>query len=145
MDWNQERVDELKKCWAEGYSSGMIAKAFGCTRNSVIGKIHRLELPSRERPKPQSPLPKTTRIRKSSTMKSPILPPEPFIERKAITPLNGTGLSLLALEQQHCRFIVGSSEDGAALYCGHNRAFGSYCVDHARLCFNQELFGKRDY
>jgi GcrA cell cycle regulator len=46
--WTDERVDELKRLWIEGLSCSQIARAIGgCTRNGVIGKIHRLGMSHR--------------------------------------------------------------------------------------------------
>ncbi|MEM7731365.1 MAG: GcrA family cell cycle regulator [Pseudomonadota bacterium] len=48
MSWTEERVETLKKMWAEGQSASQIAKALGgVTRNAVIGKVHRLGLSNR--------------------------------------------------------------------------------------------------
>ncbi|MCC5969798.1 MAG: GcrA cell cycle regulator [Pararhodobacter sp.] len=48
MSWTDERVELLKKMWAEGNSASQIAKELGSvTRNAVIGKVHRLGLSSR--------------------------------------------------------------------------------------------------
>lgn len=48
MSWTDERVEVLKKMWAEGKSASQIAKELGSvTRNAVIGKVHRLGLSSR--------------------------------------------------------------------------------------------------
>jgi len=47
MAWTQERVEALRKLWAEGKSGGEIAGVLGITRSTVMGKIHRLKLPKR--------------------------------------------------------------------------------------------------
>ncbi len=48
MNWTDERVEMLKKLWAEGLSASQIAaKLGGVTRNAVIGKVHRLKLSAR--------------------------------------------------------------------------------------------------
>ncbi|WP_212525088.1 GcrA family cell cycle regulator [Actibacterium sp. MT2.3-13A] len=48
MSWTEERVETLKKMWAEGQSASQIAKELGgVTRNAVIGKVHRLGLSNR--------------------------------------------------------------------------------------------------
>src|ERR1700741_106941 len=48
MAWNDERVDLLKKLWADGLSASQIAgRLGGVTRNAVIGKVHRLGLSGR--------------------------------------------------------------------------------------------------
>lgn len=47
--WTDERVEELKLLWADGYSASQISKKLGnVSRNAVIGKVHRLGLPSKE-------------------------------------------------------------------------------------------------
>ncbi len=51
MSWTDERVELLKKMWAEGQSASQIAKELGSvTRNAVIGKVHRLGLSNRVGP-----------------------------------------------------------------------------------------------
>ena len=48
MAWNDERVELLKRLWAEGLSASQIASRLGgVTRNAVIGKVHRLGLSGR--------------------------------------------------------------------------------------------------
>lgn len=48
MNWTDERVEKLKKLWAEGLSASQIAAQLGgVSRNAVIGKVHRLCLPGR--------------------------------------------------------------------------------------------------
>ena len=52
MSWTDERVELLKKLWADGLSASQIAAELGgVTRNAVIGKVHRLG-PLRPRQKP---------------------------------------------------------------------------------------------
>ena len=48
MNWTDERVEMLKKLWADGLSASQIAAQLGnVTRNAVIGKVHRLKLSGR--------------------------------------------------------------------------------------------------
>lgn len=49
FDWNEKRVERLTKLWADGLSSSEIAAELGggLSRNAVIGKVHRLNLPGR--------------------------------------------------------------------------------------------------
>ncbi|RMD48408.1 MAG: GcrA cell cycle regulator [Alphaproteobacteria bacterium] len=50
MSWTEERVEKLKRLWAEGKSASQIAKELGgVTRNAVIGKVHRLGLSNRNK------------------------------------------------------------------------------------------------
>ncbi|MCR9137722.1 MAG: GcrA family cell cycle regulator [Alphaproteobacteria bacterium] len=48
MSWTDERVERLTKLWADGLSASQIAAELGgVSRNAVIGKVHRLNLPGR--------------------------------------------------------------------------------------------------
>jgi len=60
--WSDDRVELLKKLWADGLSASQIAGELGgITRNAVIGKVHRLGLsgrakaPSSSVPRPRKP------------------------------------------------------------------------------------------
>ena len=65
MTWTDERVETLKKLWAEGLSASQIAAALGgVTRNAVIGKVHRLGLSGRVK----SPSSGAPRARKPSQL-----------------------------------------------------------------------------
>ena len=62
MSWTDERVELLKKLWADGLSASQIAAELGgITRNAVIGKVHRLGLSGRAKssssasPRPRKP------------------------------------------------------------------------------------------
>jgi GcrA cell cycle regulator len=57
MSWTDERIETLKKMWDSGLTATQIAEELGgVSRNAVIGKAHRLELPSRPSPvKPNNP------------------------------------------------------------------------------------------
>lgn len=50
--WSESATELLKQWWNEGHSASLIAKSLGTgfTRNMVIGKAHRLGLPSRPSP-----------------------------------------------------------------------------------------------
>jgi GcrA cell cycle regulator len=45
--WTDDRVETLKRLWADGLSGGEIARRLVITRNAVIGKVYRLGLPGR--------------------------------------------------------------------------------------------------
>src|ERR687884_646383 len=63
MNWTDERVEMLKKLWADGHSASQIASELGgITRNAVIGKVHRLGLSGRAKAPPSSnPRPRKAR------------------------------------------------------------------------------------
>ena len=54
MSWTDERIERLKKMWAQGATASQIADELGgVSRNAVIGKAHRLGL--EQRPSPVKP------------------------------------------------------------------------------------------
>ncbi|MGE4324872.1 MAG: GcrA family cell cycle regulator [Pseudodonghicola sp.] len=74
MSWTDERVELLKKMWAEGQSASQIAKELGgVTRNAVIGKVHRLGLSNRTT---------GTAPAKAETKEKPIEAPKPEVAAK---------------------------------------------------------------
>ena len=106
MSWTDERVETLKKMWAEGQSASQIAKELGAvTRNAVIGKVHRLGLSNRVGPggkeegddvelsappaEPAEPPRATeaTRAPEAPRAAEPVraVPPQPAAERPAAT------------------------------------------------------------
>lgn len=58
FDWSEENVERVRTLWLQGKSASEIAKIIGggLTRNSVIGKCHRLGLTKAARPVSAPPL-----------------------------------------------------------------------------------------
>lgn len=50
MAWTDEMVESLKKMWKEGLTTGEIGKRLGVSKNSIVGKVHRLQLSARPSP-----------------------------------------------------------------------------------------------
>ncbi|RAI60851.1 GcrA family cell cycle regulator [Roseicella frigidaeris] len=50
MDWTAEAIDQLRSLWAEGHSTAEIGRRMGISKNAVVGKAHRLNLPARPSP-----------------------------------------------------------------------------------------------
>ena len=49
MAWTEQMVEDLKKMWHEGLTTGEIGKRLGVSKNSIVGKVHRL--PNRQKKK----------------------------------------------------------------------------------------------
>ena len=68
MNWTDDRVELLKKLWGEGLSASQIAAELGgISRNSVIGKVHRLGLSGRAK-SPSTSVPRQRKPRAHSHM-----------------------------------------------------------------------------
>lgn len=50
MEWNDETIAKLRALWDEGLSTAEIGRRLNISKNAVVGKAHRLNLPSRPSP-----------------------------------------------------------------------------------------------
>jgi GcrA cell cycle regulator len=55
MDWTEEAIATLRVLWAEGLSTAEIGRRMGISKNAVVGKAHRLNLPARPSPIRRAP------------------------------------------------------------------------------------------
>jgi GcrA cell cycle regulator len=50
MEWAEETILRLRALWDEGLSTAEIGRRLGVSKNAVVGKAHRLDLPARPSP-----------------------------------------------------------------------------------------------
>ncbi|MCX5614890.1 GcrA family cell cycle regulator [Bombella saccharophila] len=50
MEWTDELIARLRELWEQGLSTAEIGRQLSITKNAVVGKAHRLNLPSRPSP-----------------------------------------------------------------------------------------------
>jgi GcrA cell cycle regulator len=50
MDWTDDAIIRLRSMWDEGLSTAEIGRRLSISKNSVVGKAHRLDLPARPSP-----------------------------------------------------------------------------------------------
>ena len=87
MSWTDERVETLKKMWAEGQSASQIAKELGgVTRNAVIGKVHRLGLSNRVGPGTPAEDEGTAASATATAAPIPAAPAKPAPAPRAVAP-----------------------------------------------------------
>jgi GcrA cell cycle regulator len=151
MSWTDERVETLKKLWADGHSASQIAAELGgITRNAVIGKVHRLGLsgraksPSSAAPRPRKPRAGSQMLRVSrSSMRGNTalahayeldIEPEPQLIDNVI-PL-GQRRSLLELTEDTCRWPIGDPGAADFFFCGGPTITSlPYCAYHSRVAY----------
>lgn len=137
FDWTDERIEKVKRLWADGFSAARIAGLIGTTRNSVIGKVNRLNLLRRDnRPtrKPRPPRRKTTvtiHRPKVATIDPPAAPPPVEIWEPAPDPAGN--LTVLDLTAYTCKWPIGDVGQPGFTFCGARPIVGlPYCAYHAR-------------
>jgi GcrA cell cycle regulator len=159
MAWTDERVELLKKLWAEGLSARQIADQLGgVTRNAVIGKVHRLGLSGRA----TTSRPKTVRTRKKVSAKTAAgssgRTAKAAVTAKAASPHQSAGLenfptalltpidelvipladrvTIETLKESHCKWPIGDPSEEDFHFCGRNRhGDGVYCEFHAAKAY----------
>ncbi|CAD7052452.1 GcrA cell cycle regulator [Pseudorhizobium endolithicum] len=162
MNWTDERVEKLKRLWAEGLSASQIAAQLGgVSRNAVIGKVHRLNLPGRakaggsatstravKRPAPSArpanyPARSVTRT-VTRTVGATALKEEIDIaaeEIEFVPPSNvvvpiSRKLALTDLTERTCKWPMGDPLKDDFHFCGVDASEASpYCGYHARLAY----------
>ena len=152
--WTEDRVAELTRLYADGYSASLIAPILKLTRNAVLGKVHRLGLVSPEGEK------------RTNGVRAPRQPAKLHAPKIRIVPANANSnamrvlgktthaeyrlrcveieprnLSLIDLSPGDCRYPYG---DASIVFCGHPAVAGSsYCRPHHDLCWVKPLPTKR--
>ncbi|WP_367716200.1 GcrA family cell cycle regulator [Nitratireductor sp. GISD-1A_MAKvit] len=161
MNWTDERVETLKKLWAEGLSASQIAAQLGgVSRNAVIGKVHRLKLSSRGRATstrtrqkkaaPAAPSstttrrPRTTRpttVSVGATALQAQFDEEPVAQtymrpvENVVVPISRK-LELVQLTETTCKWPNGDPLSEDFSFCGNETGEnGPYCGYHSRLAY----------
>ncbi len=154
FDWNDEAITRLRTLWNEGHATAEIGRRMGITKNAVVGKAHRLDLPERPSPilrngpaksgKPPGLTPRTPRT------KGPTLPmigeskPAGASATAATTPqpptapLRTVAATLAApvrrVSGEPCCWPIGEPGTRGFRYCDAATERGRpYCPEHADL------------
>lgn len=77
MEWDDEIIGQLRALWAEGHSTAEIGRRLGVTKNAIVGKAHRLDLPARPSPIRRDPDAAPVRRAIVRRVEGPTLPPLP--------------------------------------------------------------------
>lgn len=157
MSWTDERIEVLRRLWADGLSASQIATTLGgVSRNAVIGKIHRLGLSGRVKASQG----RLSRTRGTVSAVAGVRPRSvagrvmavgaaavKVVEREdepvaaeirpeaQVVPLH-SGVTLVELNAAACRWPIGDPSDEGFRFCGARTAAGeTYCRSHAELAF----------
>lgn len=173
MSWTDERVEQLKKLWAEGLSASQIAAQLGgVSRNAVIGKVHRLHLPGRAKSggsrAPRTKRPATTPrsnyanhtttsgpTRTTSSGGGAAAALKPSVNAVAfqdvemrpiedvVVPISKK-LKLVELSETTCKWPVGDPLLSDFHFCGHDADENApYCTYHSKLAYQPNADKRR--
>lgn len=148
MIWTDEAVEELKRMWDRGMTTGQIAKALNVTKNSIIGKVHRLCLTARPSPikktdaepkekkpaKKEAPVKEKKKATESRQAKIEVKEVEAKPAPKATA--ETTNIPLVKLDNHTCRWPMGDPRDDDFCFCGKRIRTGqTYCEEHAAIAY----------
>lgn len=159
MNWTDERVERLKKLWADGLSASQIASDLGgVSRNAVVGKVHRLRLSGRGRTSSAPARPKKipyagAERRKnsynggSSENRTEGMGLKPQVEVKVVARVDvrtaennivpiSRNLKLVELSDSTCKWPNGDPQSEDFCFCGNDSGDSEpYCNYHSRLAY----------
>lgn len=157
MIWTDEAVEELKRMWDRGMTTGQIAKALNVTKNSIIGKVHRLCLTARPSPIKKNDtnkeeaaktekknskkvsLTSAKQKRKNVAQQTPAAAATPVVKevKPEVKPVTETtNIPLVKLDNHTCRWPMGDPRDDDFCFCGKRIKTGqTYCEEHAAIAY----------
>lgn len=134
-EWPIEKTALLKLLWADlNKSASDIALEMRCTRNAVLGKVHRMGLKSRKAGASRLRTPQDTRRyrpRKVRSTEAPVI-----VDTLPVDQSN-YAVSLFDATDTQCRWPL-NDPGFDFLFCGAPQKEGcSYCARHAAVAFNR--------
>lgn len=150
--WTDEKIEALKEHFRAGLSTAAIADKLGdgITKNSVIGKLHRLGIASdrkkepkaaKSAPKPRSSSPRHRPQARKAVSVAPVartyqpapLPATPF----ELPPTEHLGaMAVMGLRERLCKFAIGELGDPNFRFCGaKTEGTASYCAHHHGIVY----------
>jgi len=126
--WPPERIEHLKTLRLEGHSASEIADILGCSKNSVIGKLHRLGMLTKQ---PTDP----TRVSRARPAR--VAPVTPLPRPIDLPQRRGKPVKLTELQHWMCRFGLGDPRSPDSRFCGEPTIDdkSSWCAACAKRVF----------
>lgn len=138
---SEENVEQLKAYWSAGLSCSQISRAFGgeISRNAIIGKAHRLGLPTRttSHRTQRREIPRTPAKPRLVVVKAPAAQ---VMEEEPVTLVDGSRVTIMTVTDRMCRWPIGDPAAYDFHFCGRSPKSGSpYCEAHARKAYQPQM------
>ena len=159
MAWTEQMVEDLRAMWKQGLTTAEIGKRLNVTKNSIVGKVHRLGLSGRpspikkkneENPAEGNKAAEDAPAVSSKNTESTQLKKEPVKVEKTSMPAGSPVMassaknepakkgmmSLMDLDNHTCRWPLGDPKDENFHFCGRKVKIGqTYCEEHANIAY----------
>lgn len=137
---------KLLVLWNSGKTGTQIGDVLGLSRSSVMGRIHRAKLYGIKvkgapiRIDVVAPPPRKVKnrriIREAKAAGLPLPEPPPIVTATKDQLRRSVGL--MQLTPMSCRYIL-NDNPSKAIFCGAPKEKGSYCGEHAALCYHKPV------
>lgn len=146
MDWNTITIRQLSDGWEQGLSVAELSRRLKCSKNAVVGKVHRLKLDARPSPIRRPGLNQPPPIRKAPAVTLPkmvsevvayILEPEPDHPPALLLPPIAPPPTVFSRGPvRTCCWPIGEPGTKAFRFCDEPPlSFRPYCGEHAKLAY----------
>lgn len=144
MTWTEERVAELMRLWEAGRSASEIGRLLGVSKNSVVGKAHRMKLKARPSPikrgaAPQLRRPAAAPVAKPAAVQAaPVAPKQVEIRaaQRAPAPRAARPAVRAGGKGPNCLWPIGDPGDQDFHFCGAPAVPGKpYCDEHCARAY----------
>lgn len=152
MEWNDETIAQLRTLWTEGLSTAEIGRRMEVSKNAVVGKAHRLNLPPRPSPIRRDGIGSTTRPAPPRRVTGPTLPPlsaavtalavsaivAPVLRPapQTVRPAPVRAVPYAPSRLSTCCWPIGEPGTRSFRFCDDNATHGKpYCSAHAALAY----------
>ena len=136
--WTPERVELLKSYFEAGLSCRDIAASIGVSRNSVIGKLSRLNLTRTSPAERRARKKRSVQAAQKPTAKQQLLMLQDVYDQEIDdAPIaSANNCSLFELSEQRCRWPISTPGADDFCFCGNTPLGGMpYCSGHYRLAY----------
>lgn len=140
MTWTDERVAELMRLWEAGRSASEIGRLLGVSKNSVVGKAHRMKLKARPSPIKRGSAPQVRRVAVAHAAKPAVQAPavqKPMERRVAApAPRPARPVARASGKGPNCLWPIGDPGDQDFHFCGAPAVPGKpYCDEHCARAY----------
>jgi len=154
MEWNEESIARLRALWAEGLSTAEIGRRMSISKNAVVGKAHRLNLPPRPSPIRRDGVTAVPRPAMARRVVGPTLPPLAATNAPApqlasapprpappapvprVVASRPATTNFRAIRPQACCWPIGEPGTKSFRFCDGEATPGKpYCQQHAALAY----------
>ena len=148
FEWTDDTIGELRRLWSEGHSTAEIGRRMGISKNAVVGKAHRLDLPARPSPIHTGSTPRPPRAprrqpvpRLADTVQLSCLgdaniqaPVEPIAP--TVGPVRHKAIASRRIGSHPCCWPIGQPGTPAFRFCDDPAPLDvPYCDEHARRAY----------